>query len=95
MTRYGIEPVREYTPSGQIAYYWNPAVILQTRASHRLTKLRNRRDRIVTPEDKRIRRLKVREASLERYRDRRLAPLAAKRGMTIKELRIDLGIDKA
>ena len=91
MREHGVEPVRTYAPSGQTISTWHPAVVLQVRQAHKLAKRERRAQREAPATHSR---LLMRHRRLERERNKRLAPIAAKRGITVAKLRVDLGIDK-
>ena len=95
--QYGVLPVAregtDRTGSG-CHYFWNPEDVLQTRKQHRAVKIENQRVRLAKVKSPSTRILS-RHAMLERERNKRLAKVAAVKGIDVKTLRVALGIDKA
>ena len=87
MAVYGIEPVKEYYQTEKkhgTKYLWNPAAVLQVRAAHVLKKeVRQRPPQ--TMETKMVRKL----SKAETDRQKMLAKIAARHGITVEKLRID------
>ena len=87
MRAYGVEPVREYVKTqtrGGVTYMWNPAAVLQVRRAHHMNKDANRQRRF-TPKVVAQRRT----SKIETERQKLLAKIAARHGITVAQLHID------
>lgn len=96
MRKYGVTPKRVYQSGCRVAKFWNPAVIRQVKAAHRLSQMHKRHAR----QDKRM--AKDRELAKHQRRATRqeterlkiLQRVAKREGITVKELAIAKGLQE-
>lgn len=95
MRKYGVSPVREYASGTRIDKFWNPAVVLQVRAAHRLSKIRVRHDKEdrATAERRRARTHVSRAERLDNERLKILQRVATRQGTTVEKLCVDKGLE--
>lgn len=89
----GVAPLMttEYGSLGGKKYWWRPVELLRARAERKLNPPKRQPSRT---RDYRTAALKAQRTRNEQYRNKKLAPLAEARGLTIPELRRALGIDR-
>lgn len=94
MRKYGVIPMREYVMGRRVDKFWNPAVVRQVKAAHRLSLMRQRHDR----QDKR--KAKNNELAKHHRRTARqnterlkiLQRVAERKGTTVSKLVVDKGL---
>jgi hypothetical protein len=89
MKRYGVEPARQYLNP---RYYWNPAVVLQVRRAHTLGREERRKAKPSRRPMAQGSRDKMRQSRAKSERLKILTRIAARQGVTVKELLIAKGL---